>query len=225
MRERFLVLVVLVLRLLRHRERAGQRDLDLPVGVSAQELDVATSTRRSRRIGPTTRGTRNRRAGAVDGAAGILDVDAVERGREAVGVAFAADLAVGDDVDAGALLSRIARSVASSCACSSHASATRQISGARTPAAPSSQLGAIDQPVRLRIAADDGGGEEAVHGRHGTRGRPDLWFASIGGLFIYATLTCIEPMRSIVATITSPGRTGPTPCGVPVRITSPGCSV
>ena len=35
--------------------------------------------------------------------AGLVDVDALERGGEAVGVALAADLAVGDDVDAGPL--------------------------------------------------------------------------------------------------------------------------
>ncbi len=36
--------------------------------------------------------------------AGIVDVDAVERGGEAVGIALAPLLAVGDDVEAGALL-------------------------------------------------------------------------------------------------------------------------
>ncbi len=43
-------------------------------------------------------------AGAVERGAGIVDVDAFERGGEAVGVALAAHLAVGDDVEAGALL-------------------------------------------------------------------------------------------------------------------------
>ena len=33
----------------------------------------------------------------------VVDVDAFERGRETVGIAFAPHLAVGDDVDAGAL--------------------------------------------------------------------------------------------------------------------------
>ena len=35
--------------------------------------------------------------------AGVVDVEVLEGGREAVGVALAADLAVGDDVQAGAL--------------------------------------------------------------------------------------------------------------------------
>ena len=34
---------------------------------------------------------------------GVVGVDAFERGRKAVGIAFAADFAVGDDIDAGAL--------------------------------------------------------------------------------------------------------------------------
>src|SRR5438034_1879630 len=36
--------------------------------------------------------------------AGTVDIDAFERGGEAVGIAFAPDLAVGDDVEAGPLL-------------------------------------------------------------------------------------------------------------------------
>ena len=43
-------------------------------------------------------------AAAVERRAGIVDVDALERGGEAVRVALAAHLAVGDDVEPGALL-------------------------------------------------------------------------------------------------------------------------
>ena len=43
-------------------------------------------------------------AGAVERGAGIVDVDTFERGREAVGIAFAPHLAVGDDVEPGLLL-------------------------------------------------------------------------------------------------------------------------
>ena len=43
-------------------------------------------------------------AAAVERRAGIVDVDAFERGGEAVGIAFAPHLAVGDDVEPGALL-------------------------------------------------------------------------------------------------------------------------
>ena len=41
---------------------------------------------------------------AVERGAGVVDVDALKRGGEAVGVALAAYLAVGNDVEPGALL-------------------------------------------------------------------------------------------------------------------------
>ena len=62
-----------------------------------------TSTGARRRILPTTRGTGVAWPERALTSPGLADVDALERGGEAVGVAFAADLAVGDDVDAGAL--------------------------------------------------------------------------------------------------------------------------
>ena len=62
-----------------------------------------TSTGRVRRILPTTRGTGVFVARARLDVAGVGRVDALERGGEAVGVALAPHLAVGDDVDAGPL--------------------------------------------------------------------------------------------------------------------------
>src|SRR5947208_16201473 len=43
-------------------------------------------------------------ARAVERAPRMIEIDAFERGGEAVGIAFAPDLAVGDDVEAGPLL-------------------------------------------------------------------------------------------------------------------------
>src|SRR5258706_15622472 len=43
-------------------------------------------------------------ARAVERAARVIDVDALKRGGEAVGVALATDFAVGDDVEAGGFL-------------------------------------------------------------------------------------------------------------------------
>ena len=43
-------------------------------------------------------------AGAVESCAGIVDVDAFESCGKAIRIAFAPHLAVGDDVEAGALL-------------------------------------------------------------------------------------------------------------------------
>ena len=98
------VLIELVLRLLRHGEGAGQGDLRLALGVAPQERHVGDLDRLPRRwILPTTRGTSDRAARPVGDGGGVVVVDALERGGEAVGVALAAHLAVGDDVDAGAL--------------------------------------------------------------------------------------------------------------------------
>jgi hypothetical protein len=75
-----------------------------PVGVGAQEAQVldlhglaAADRRDHARDG-------RRVALAVQGAARVVDVDALERGGEAVGVALAAHLAVGEDVQPRALL-------------------------------------------------------------------------------------------------------------------------
>ena len=96
--------VVVVLSLLRHRERTWHGDLDGAVGVRPQELQVADLDRMfaadladDARHGVGV-------AAAVEGRPGIVDVDAVEGRGEAVRVALAAHLAVGDDVESGALL-------------------------------------------------------------------------------------------------------------------------
>ena len=103
-RQRRLVAVVVVLALLRHGERARHRHLDHAVGIGAQEFDVAHLDR----MAPSDLADHARHdgeaAGAVRRLAGIVEIDAVERGREAVGIALAPLLAVGDDVEAGALL-------------------------------------------------------------------------------------------------------------------------
>src|SRR5919109_1510345 len=97
------------------------------------------------------------RAGAVDGRAGVLDVDAGERGGEAVRVAFAPHLAVGDDVDAGRLhvANREQRRVVLR---------LLELFGRHAPDLGraharhlGAELGAVDEPVGLRVAPDDGG--------------------------------------------------------------------
>ncbi len=93
-----LVLVVVVLRLLRHGEGAGHRDLDRTAGLAAQELDVAHLDRPRPPDRPDHPRHGARLADAIELRAGVVDVDAVERGREAVRVAFPPHLAVGDDV-------------------------------------------------------------------------------------------------------------------------------
>ena len=127
----------------------------------AQELPCrAPRPRCVRRILPTTRGTGVRAPGAVGDRRRVVVVDAVERGGEAVGVALAAHLAVGDDVDAGALhvADREERGV------------VLRLLEVRLRDAPQlvhaharhhgREHGAVDQPVGLRVAADDGGRQQ-----------------------------------------------------------------
>jgi hypothetical protein len=103
-RGRLGVRVVVVLGLLGHRERARHGDLDGAVGVRAEELQVAHLDG----AGPVDRaddpGHRVRVPAAVQGGAGVVDVHPVQRGREVVGVALPADLAVGEQVQPGLLL-------------------------------------------------------------------------------------------------------------------------
>ena len=74
------------------------------VGIGAQEVHVSDLDR----VPPADLADDARHgvrlAAAVDRVAGIVEVDAVKRRGEAVGIAFAPHLAVGDDVESGALL-------------------------------------------------------------------------------------------------------------------------
>ena len=104
-------------------------------------------------------------AGAVEGGAGVVDVDAFERGGEAVGVTFAAHLAVGDDVEAGAFLVadgdeggvvlRLLQPLGIDLPQFLHAHARRK---------PRGEVLAVDQPVGLRVGADERGRKQLVHG-------------------------------------------------------------
>ncbi len=110
---------------------------------------------------PDHPGNRNLLAGPADDGAGIVEVDAFERRREAIEVAFAPHLAVADDVDAGALLivnrdqrrivlglfeefGRDAPELA-------HPDPRRRAGAEQSP---------IDQPVRLRVRADERGRQQ-----------------------------------------------------------------
>ena len=121
-------------------------------------------------------------AAAVERGAGIVDVDAFERGGEAVGVALAPHFAVGDDVEPGALLGadgderrvvlgllepfgRDAPELA-------HPDARRKAAG---------EILAVDQPVGLGVGADERRRQQLL--RHAS----SLCFAAIlprpGGAF------------------------------------------
>jgi hypothetical protein len=87
----------------------------------------------------------------------VVVVDAVERRREAVGIALAAHLAVGDDVDAGAFLvaDRDDRRVVLRLF-EERAVDPPQLLGADARRDQLAQPPAIDQPIGLGVAPDQG---------------------------------------------------------------------
>ena len=78
------VAVMLVLGLLRHRERAGDSGFDLAVGDGAQERDVARLHRPRPPDLADHAGHQNVLPAAPDGLSGMFEVEAVQRGREVV---------------------------------------------------------------------------------------------------------------------------------------------
>src|SRR6185437_3268127 len=128
-------------------------------------------------------------AGAVERDAGVVEVDAVERRREAVRVALTPHLAVGDHVDAGALhvLHREPRRVVLRLL-EPLLVDPPQLTGANARRQAVAEALAVDQPVRLRVAPDDGRDDHARSTRvdlyslrsrlpHGTRST-SVWTTS-----------------------------------------------
>jgi hypothetical protein len=96
--------VVVVLGLLGHRERPRDGHLRLAARIRAQELHVTHLHGVAPSHGPHHPRHRIGMPAAIQGRARVFDIDALERGREAVGVALPTHLAVGDDVQTGTLL-------------------------------------------------------------------------------------------------------------------------
>jgi hypothetical protein len=155
-REAAAVRVVVVLGLLRHGERPGNGDLDPALGDRTQELDVANLDRGRAADGARHPGDRILVTRAVQGDAGIVEVDAVERRRESVRVALAPHLAVGDHVDACAL--EVLDGESGGVVLGLLEEGLRHAPELARPYArrqPVSEALAVDQPARLGIAADD----------------------------------------------------------------------
>jgi hypothetical protein len=154
--------VEVVLRLLGHRERAGHGDLHGLARVRAQELEVAHLHRMLAGDRPDHARDRVRMPAAVQRGARVVDVDALQRGGEAVRIRLAAHLAVGQDVQAGALLvgDRDPRRVVLG---------LLEVLGRHAPQLPRpharreavAQPLAVDQPVGLRVRSDQARGESA----------------------------------------------------------------
>ncbi len=162
-RHRDLVVVEVVLRLLRHGEGAGHRDLDRMPGVGAQKRDVAHLHRMLAADRADDARHRTRLSHAVEADAGVLDVHALERRRETIGIALAPHFAIRDDVDAGAFLvadrqdGRIVLRLLQP-----FRRDAPQVPGPQ-PRHEFPERGPIDQPIGLRIASNQGGRENGVH--------------------------------------------------------------
>src|SRR5262249_37655876 len=99
--------------------------------------------------------------GTIERGPGIIDINPIKRGRKAVGVAFAPHLAVCDYVEPGALLVayREQRCVVLRLFQKFGRDAPEFL-GADARRKPGGELGAVNQPVGLRIGADERGWEE-----------------------------------------------------------------
>ena len=92
---------MIVLRLLGHGEGAGNGDLGPPSGIGDQEFHVCDF---NRAVAPDRPGDARHGVGvtgAVQRRSRIVQIDPAQRGGEPVGIAFAADFAVGNNIDAG----------------------------------------------------------------------------------------------------------------------------
>src|ERR1700682_722704 len=107
-------------------------------------------------------------SGAVQRHAGVVEVHALECGGETVRVALAPHLTVGDDVDARALHvpdrhhRRVVLRLLQEVRCDAP-----DLQGSRPRWEPAAQHRPVDQPVGLRIAPDDGGGQDGRHDQEG----------------------------------------------------------
>src|SRR5262249_29105098 len=100
-------------------------------------------------------------AGAVERCAGVVDVNAFKRSREAVGVALAPDLAVGDDVEPGLLLRpdrEQGRVVL--CLLEPRLGNSPKFLGAHARRESTGEFPAIDQPFGLWVTTDQRSGEQ-----------------------------------------------------------------
>src|SRR5262249_44474561 len=101
---------------------------------------------------------------AVERAAGIVNVDAFKRSRKAIGIAFTPHLAVSDDIEPGAFLiaDRKQRGIVLRLL-EMFRGNTPKLRGAHARRETARKFHPIDQPIRLRVGADEGRGQEPGH--------------------------------------------------------------
>ena len=168
--QRAAIAIVLVLGKPHHGEGARHGDLDRPTGDGAQMLDVAHLDRLG--AADLANDARDDLAGLVAAFdfGRIVDVDSVERRREAVEVAFAPDLAVRNDVEAGRLLRahRLFGGVVLRFLEKRLGHAPDRLEPDARRLTRQHDL-PVHQPVRLRQAADNRGRHQDIHASFATR--------------------------------------------------------
>ena len=127
-----LTLVEIVLRLLRHGERARDCDLYHAICVGAQKSDIIGLDRILAADLPGDARNRIGVTGAIECGTRIVDVYPLKSCCKTIGVAFATHLAVGDNVEPGPFLIMDRTSVASFCARLRDSGGIRQSSVVRT---------------------------------------------------------------------------------------------
>ena len=172
--------IVFDLGLLSHGEGAGHRNLDLAGRMAPQEQNILDLHGVPPPDVADDSWNRIRMPAAVERAAGIVDIHSVERGCKSIRVTFAAHLAVGDDVDAGVFLrlDRHDRGVVLRLLKIFRRDAP-QLPGTYARRKAARQLGAVDEPLGLWVAADDGGGKQF----HDCRGACDEAAGDAGHVF------------------------------------------
>jgi hypothetical protein len=143
-----------------HGEWAGHRDFDAPRSVAPQELQRLDL----HSMQPLHRSDNARHQGLAAGAAhdpaGTIGIHARKRIGQVIRIALAADFAVADDIQARFFLHADgqARGIV-------HGFIEKrllhapQVHGAHARRRLFRKLFAVDQPIRLRQASDDGGGQ------------------------------------------------------------------
>src|SRR5256885_6830955 len=142
-------------------ERTRDGHLDGLLRVGAQKADVLDLDGMLAPDRPDDAGNGLRTAGAAEGRARAVDVDAFERGREAVRIALAPNLTIRDDVEPRLFLrsDREPRRVVLRLTQPTLGNAP-QLSRADARRTASGKLLAIDQPLGLGIAADQRRGKQ-----------------------------------------------------------------
>ena len=136
----------------------------MAIGIGPQKRNVANLYRTAPSDLPTTRGTGFGLTAAVQSDSGIINIDAIERCCEAVGVAFSPHFAVGNDIEPRPFL--VADGKKGRVVLSLFQPFRRnapQFLGSNPWRKATGEFGAVNQPIRLGIASNKRCRQKYVH--------------------------------------------------------------